>query len=567
MIKNKLFTFILVLSLISAVCVPVGAASGSVMTVNEPAIASDGSGYVISGTVSNIRANFSVTLEIKNSLTGKICYVDQLITESGNTFEFKKVKLHPKNDSGVYTIILSAENGASNDTKSLAFHGASEQVDALEAITSAGSAAAVKAVMSNPTYAAALGIDSALYSGMGENGKNVIDGYFAAKSYTTPDNVTDDSNIDILVKSMEAFSADWADALCAAEFADISDTAGLNKWLTDYLPLYSADNADTALIKEDVMYNLVKDTFTEAKFLTRISAITSASSSADAVDKLLEAGALTVIESHHYTEVKKLYDTFPGLFGIDTSALSDVSESNLGALYEASKGSYSSYVDAGEGFNALIGDYVGGTGGGSGGGRGNGGGGGSITAPPPSASEASPKLPFPDMGNAAWAVDAVTALKEKGIVSGDNSGNFNPNNYITRAEFIKMVVLAIDLPLSVEADEFTDVVPGMWYYPYVKAARAHGIVTGDNNNRFRPDDLISREDMTVILYRARGDKFNGTDGISFADSDGISDYARDAVAQFSKMGIVNGIGGNMFAPKNNATRAQAAQIIYNAFVK
>ena len=52
-------------------------------------------------------------------------------------------------------------------------------------------------------------------------------------------------------------------------------------------------------------------------------------------------------------------------------------------------------------------------------------------------------------------------------------------------------------------------------------------------------------------------------GKEFADSSAISDYAKAAVAQLYIKGVVSGIGNNLFAPKLNVTRAEAAQIIYN----
>ena len=54
---------------------------------------------------------------------------------------------------------------------------------------------------------------------------------------------------------------------------------------------------------------------------------------------------------------------------------------------------------------------------------------------------------------------------------------------------------------------------------------------------------------------------------SFNDAQNISAYAKSAVAILNQKGIVNGMDGNKFAPKNSATRAEAAQIIYNYLIK
>ncbi len=169
---------------------------------------------------------------------------------------------------------------------------------------------------------------------------------------------------------------------------------------------------------------------------------------------------------------------------------------------------------------------------------------------------------FTDLSEAPWAEEAVLGLYNRQAINMTEEKLFYPNREITRAEFIKMVVLANDMYMgSLTEVNFADVKEGDWYYQYVRAAINFNLITGDGNGNFRPNDLITREDICVILSRVKG---AGTASVSqlFADDGQISDYARNAVYTMKESGIVNGIGDNVFAPKANATRAMAAKIIY-----
>ena len=139
-----------------------------------------------------------------------------------------------------------------------------------------------------------------------------------------------------------------------------------------------------------------------------------------------------------------------------------------------------------------------------------------------------------------------------------NQSDMNAN--VTRAEFIKMVMAAMGSKATEAGECFNDVAAEAWYAPYVNAAYFEGLVLGDEKGNFYPEAPITREDMTVILYRALKATAGGS--VSFTDEAEISDYAKTAVEYFASNGIVNGLGDGRFGAKENATRAQTAVIIY-----
>lgn len=169
---------------------------------------------------------------------------------------------------------------------------------------------------------------------------------------------------------------------------------------------------------------------------------------------------------------------------------------------------------------------------------------------------------FYDVLPGAWYEVCVESLAGEGIISGDNLGAFRPNDFITRAEFTKLITEAFSLSGG-EASEFADVEDSMWYASYIKRASGAGVITG-YNGLFRPNDYISRQDATVILYRIAsllGAKYEGFKKPN--DVNEISLYATSAVGVFYANGVVNGGSPGYFKPHNSITRAESAQLIYN----
>lgn len=169
-------------------------------------------------------------------------------------------------------------------------------------------------------------------------------------------------------------------------------------------------------------------------------------------------------------------------------------------------------------------------------------------------------LVFKDVDKNHWAYSYISEIKEKNIINGNENGCFNPDKNITRAEFVKILVLSAGYLLSEGDNVFCDVAPEAWYFKYVMTAYENGIIRGNENNEFCPNAFITREDMCVMLYRLTAES-KAVDSTSYSDNDSISEYALNAIAYLSEKGIVNGFSDNSFKPKDNATRAQCAKII------
>ncbi len=174
----------------------------------------------------------------------------------------------------------------------------------------------------------------------------------------------------------------------------------------------------------------------------------------------------------------------------------------------------------------------GGFGGGSGGGTGSGGrfygstGSGSSFAVDntgPAANNAQDNInnaasqmkPFTDLGTVPWAQDSIKYLQQIGIVAGDGNGNFYPDNSVTREEFLKMLMESFGIkPGATDAVLlFTDIDPDEWYCGYVRAAYTLGIVKGVSEDRFGIGEPITRADMAVMVKRTLDSRNKALDKI------------------------------------------------------
>lgn len=174
-----------------------------------------------------------------------------------------------------------------------------------------------------------------------------------------------------------------------------------------------------------------------------------------------------------------------------------------------------------------------------------------------------------DLDGFEWAKNEIMNLCEKGIINGNGDGTFAPGNNVTRAEFIKMLDLALELDMSGALSvKFNDVDTSDWFFEYVMCGVENQITSGTSENLFEPNANITREEMITMIYRAivnsgkAPSAFLG-DKPSFKDLDNVSDWALEAVQNTAGLKIVNGDENGMLMPKANATRAEAAKIISN----
>lgn len=171
---------------------------------------------------------------------------------------------------------------------------------------------------------------------------------------------------------------------------------------------------------------------------------------------------------------------------------------------------------------------------------------------------------FTDLNSAEWAAESVVYLYKRGIIAKSDDMKFRPDDKVTRAEFIKMLVMALGCYDKNAVSEFNDVAADKWYYPYVSSAYRYGIAAGNETGNYEPDENISRQDMCAVVSRALT-KMGYTreeNTETFADDEYIAGYAKDGVYMLRDMQIISGMGGNLFEPSTGVSRAMAARVIH-----
>ena len=175
--------------------------------------------------------------------------------------------------------------------------------------------------------------------------------------------------------------------------------------------------------------------------------------------------------------------------------------------------------------------------------------------------------PFPFTDVPDWARTAVNWLYQRGIVAGVSATKFGSSQKVTRAQAVTMIWRAMGEPKAEGKNPFKDVPAGQYYTDAVIWAAANGIVAGTSKTTFAPNSPITREQLVAIIYRLAGD-FLGMDVSqkaslsAFKDSGRIASYAQEAVKWAVGTKLVSGYNDNTFRPKNEATRAEYAQVLY-----
>lgn len=177
------------------------------------------------------------------------------------------------------------------------------------------------------------------------------------------------------------------------------------------------------------------------------------------------------------------------------------------------------------------------------------------------------KNKFTDMNDYWWAMDAVNALSEQGIIKGRGETEFDPDSNITRADNT-VLLLRVMGKTARFTENFDDVYEGAYYYDEIGMAKALGFASGVGDNNFDPDAAVKRQDMATLAYRVLS-----TEGLltsipntavlnGFGDKDSIDFYAREAMAACVDAGLMSGYGDGTINPQGNASRIEVALFIY-----
>ena len=172
----------------------------------------------------------------------------------------------------------------------------------------------------------------------------------------------------------------------------------------------------------------------------------------------------------------------------------------------------------------------------------------------PAGAATSGTVTFSDVSDRDTAM-AVESLRLMGVLDGYGDGTFRPGTSLTRAQFCKMAVYAMngedELGRYSTVTVFPDVKPSYWASSYINmAAKGKGIIAGYADGQFHPDRTVTVGQAVTILLRLLGYKDENLGGI----------WPQSYMAEAASIGMTDGVSTNAYAA---LTRAQAARLFLN----
>ncbi|PEW79080.1 NEAT domain-containing leucine-rich repeat protein [Bacillus cereus] len=175
-------------------------------------------------------------------------------------------------------------------------------------------------------------------------------------------------------------------------------------------------------------------------------------------------------------------------------------------------------------------------------------------------------IEFKDVPKGHWSEKAINHLAKEKLFVGYGNGKFGFGDNITRGQVAVLIQKHLKLERNLEQKaKFTDT-KGNAYEGAIEAVAQAGIMTGYDNGQFRPDGILTRYEMSVVLQKVFQLKGNEKSVESFIDVP-TGHWAEGYVKALADNNISKGDGKGNFLGDDFVTREQYAQFLYNAIKK
>ena len=401
-------------------------------------------------------------------------------------------------------------------------------------------------------------------------------------------------NVDDAEELIDAYSSAF-DGLVPGEYADAASIGETSLLLLEALDAYTGSNLEknmiidgfTSQIPEGGDFETIIGMTTEQfiQGIERLDKLFTWLSNSLFANRLGENKKVFIVSEDHGT-MSVQEDRANTLFDI-AALLQNIEPSERDKVIAGLEGLSAYYMNATSEEKVLVYTYLNSygfvevestTGGGTGGS--NGSGPGIIIVNPPVVeevigdSEAPLGLPnFSDIGHVEWARIAIEQLYGYGIIKGKSDSIYDPDGFITRAEFSALIVRLLEL--VEEGDTvFEDVQEVDWFYGEVKACANKGYILGVGQNKFDPKSNVTNEQVATILSRIlKNSSYKVLESYDYIkliegyeDFDNISSWAKEGISMVGEKEIMLGFKNEekvSFKPKAPATRAEVAVYLYN----
>lgn len=161
-----------------------------------------------------------------------------------------------------------------------------------------------------------------------------------------------------------------------------------------------------------------------------------------------------------------------------------------------------------------------------------------------------------------WAEQLLAGWRDQGLLKGYPDGSMKPDRALTRIELMAMINRHFHLTAE-KAASFPDLKSGQWQYAEAAKALEAGYVSGYADGSVRPDQLITREEAAVMLFKVLKAEADSDPGVlkAFKDAGNIADWSRQALAYLVLKGKLGGYPDGTLRPQSALTRAEGAVLI------
>lgn len=489
-----------------------------------------------------------------NALTKTVFNEKKTDGEGNLTYTF-----YPLSDNKFYIVSVNIEGGESVHRELILNVSDSLEGTIVNALNAAANADEVKGVFDNTEYHNAIVYKHKIFRDIKNesNRKNVYEALYNAKEAEPFTSLS--GSFESTLKTVSAY-----------QVVSESDSAAKAKQTADEYISFAFNDSD----ENDYFYKRYSE-FSAAEKETVFGRLLGCSLPNSAAWRLEfeKSVFLSCVQKESYANnLYSFINKYAAKFGVNMYSYGQNVSTVNNAIYKKYYGSISAFSEAIRLACGNITPTPGGGGTGGGGGTSGGSGGNIYAGNTGTSTNIRPTQPrgaaneiFSDLNSVQWAKAAIRRLYEKGVVSGDGSGNFYPNSPVTREEFLKMLLVSLGKVDKNASHSFTDSTKADWNYSYIASGVKLGIVNGLGGGLFGVGKPITRQDMAVMVFRAAELK-GSEDKADFKDDREIADYAKEAVYALKQSKIINGNDEGNFQPQKNATRAEAAMII-NALIK
>ena len=171
---------------------------------------------------------------------------------------------------------------------------------------------------------------------------------------------------------------------------------------------------------------------------------------------------------------------------------------------------------------------------------------------------------FSDVSQQDWYGDEVEFVFEQGLMNGVSDELFSPHTPVTRGMAVTVLYRLEGSPAVADPSGFPDVGADQWYGDAAAWAKNTGLASGYDTGNFGPNDAVTREQLAVFLWRYADYKgmeiASGVIG-GYYDAESVSLWALDGVRHAVGAGLMTGKDGDLLDPGGAATRAELAVIL------